>query len=338
MTSALVHVLRGKLLESIHYGHIAVVDKRGRAVATVGNEKMVTYWRSAAKPFQAMAVIMSGAADRYNLSEQELAVMTSSHSGELMHTDTVKGILEKLALEENALLCGIHPPYHQRTRKLLFRSGGEPESIHNNCSGKHAGILAICRQNNWDLHNYNDPDHPVQRLFLDIVAEVTEFPREEIHLGIDGCGVVVFALPLERMAYAYARLANPETLPAKYREAAEQVSASMEAYPQMVAGSERFNSELLEVTGNKLVAKTGAEGLFCLGVHEGIGLALKISDGNSRALPPASIEALSQLGILSKTELAKLTKYHAPEVLNAHRNRVGRLAAAFKLNWPSPVI
>ena len=338
MTSALVHVLRGRLLESIHYGHIAVVDTRGRSVAVVGNEKMVTYWRSAAKPFQAMAVIMSGSADRYNLSEQELAVMASSHSGELIHTDTVRGILEKLDLDENALLCGIHPPYHQRTRKLLYQSGGEPGRIHNNCSGKHAGILAICRQYNWDLHNYNDPDHPVQRLFLDIVAEVTDFPREQIHLGIDGCGVVVFALPLERMAYAYARLANPETLPAEYREAAKRIYVSMEDYPQMVAGSERFNSDLLGVTGNKLVAKTGAEGVFCLGVHKGIGLALKISDGNSRALPPASIEALSQLGILSKTELAKLTRYHAPEVLNAHRNRVGRLEAAFKFDWPSPVI
>jgi len=325
----LAEVYRGELVESCHYGHI-VVDQSGETRAVAGKGDQVTYWRSAAKPFQLLPVICSGAADKYGITERELAVMAASHNGEKMHVQTVQGILDKLGLDESALLCGIHPPFHRATARSLIQQGLEPSRLHNNCSGKHAGLLTICRYNDWTLDDYDRPEHPVQRLILQTISEITGIQTDKIILGVDGCGVVVFGLPLDRMAYAYARLANPATLPAYYREAAVRITTSMEKYPELVGGSGRFNTELMKVTGNKLVAKTGAEGVFCIGIHGDTGIALKIADGNRRAIPPVIIESLAQLGQLTDDELERLKPYQYPDVINNHRARVGYIKPSFK--------
>ncbi len=329
----LVNVYRGKLVESIHYGHIAVVDINGKDLACLGDRELITYWRSAAKPFQTLAVITTGAACEYSLTEPELAIMSASHNGEEEHTTVVEGILKKLNLNETVLQCGIHPPYYKPAARELCERGIKPGPIHNNCSGKHAGILAICQKMGWSIDDYNNPEHPVQQLLLNIVAEITDYPREKIYTGVDGCGVVVFGLPIRNMAYAYARLANPDLLPPQYRDAALKVINSMKNYPHLVGGTERFNTDLLQVTGNKLVAKSGAEGLFCIGVHQKIGLTLKIADGNSRAIPPVVIELLSQLGLLKPGEKQKLRKHHYPEVINNHQASVGRIEPVFELKY-----
>jgi L-asparaginase II len=333
MLEKMVNVYRGELVESIHYGHIAIVDKDGKDLAYAGDKDIITYWRSAAKPFQSMAVITTGASSQYDITDSELAVMSASHNGEEEHTTVVRGILKKLRLEEDALQCGIHPPYYKPAARNLYKQGIEPGPIHNNCSGKHAGLLAICQKMGWSLDDYNNPDHPVQQLLLSIIAEVTDYPRDKIFTGVDGCGVVVFGLPLRNMAYAYARLANPDTLPLKYREAAQRVTRSMENNPHLVGGTDRFDTDLLEITGNKLIAKSGAEGIFCTGVHGKMGLALKVADGNSRAVAPVIVEALFQLGLLSEEEKHKLKKYHYPEVINNHQAPVGRMEPVFQLNY-----
>lgn len=327
----LANVYRGELVESIHYGQIAVVDKNGKKIAEAGNSRQITYWRSAAKPFQTLPVIFSGAAEKYGITDEELAVMAASHNGEEEHVRTVQGILDKIGLDEAALLCGIHPPYHEPTARLIYQQGKEPLRLHNNCSGKHAGLLTISKYYGWSLDDYDQPGHPVQRLILKTIAEITGYPEEKILLGVDGCGVVVFGLPLEKMAYAYARLANPDSLPQAYQEAARRITSSMEKYPQMVSGTDTFNTDLMKVTGDKLVAKSGAEGIFCVGVHGQMGVALKIADGNSRAVPPVTMEALSQLGLLDDKELKQLEKYHHPEVINNHQAKVGTIEPTFKL-------
>lgn len=331
MPEVLAKVYRSNLVESIHYGDLAIVDKYGNNVTSIGNSDYITYWRSAAKPFQALPVIFSGAAEKYGLEKEELAIMGASHNGEKEHVEVVEGILNKIGLDKSALLCGIHSPYHKPTAKLLYRSGEDPSELHNNCSGKHAGLLTLCQYYGWSIEDYLKPEHPVQQLILDVISEITDYPREKIYLGIDGCGVVVFGLPIKNMSYAYARLANPETLPEKYQEAAKIITKSMEDHPFFVAGSDRFNTKLMEVSKNKLVAKMGAEGVFCIGVHGDVGITLKISDGNSRAVPPVIVEILSQLGILNEKEIEQLQKYHKPDVLNNHKDKVGYIEPVFNI-------
>lgn len=333
MPELLVNVYRNELVESAHYGQIMVVDKNGQLMAVVGDEDYVTYWRSASKPFQALPVVYSGAASKYNLTEEELAIMTASHSGEKKHIQIVQGILDKIGLDKSALLCGIHPPYHKPSALEIYRQGKEPETLHNNCSGKHAGLLTLCRYYKWSIDNYLDPEHPLQQMLLDLMADITQYPREKIRLGTDGCGVVVYGLPLKNMAYAYARLANYDSLPVDYQEAARVILKAMKDHPYIVGGSGRFNTALLEMAGDRLIAKTGAEAVFCIGVENGPGIAIKIIDGRSRAISAVAVELLSQLNVLDENEKEKMFDHHYPAVKNNHGNKVGRMEPVYELEW-----
>jgi L-asparaginase II len=331
LSEILVNVYRNNLIESIHRGDIAAVNEKGQNIFSFSNHEKITYWRSAAKPVQALPVVFSGAYEKYNLSEKELAVICSSHNGEQEHVDAVLSILDKIGLDESALLCGVHPPLHNKTARSIWRKGDEPRAVHNNCSGKHAGLLTLCKYYGWSINDYYKPEHPAQRLILETIAEVSTYSEEDIILGVDGCGVVVFGLPLIKMAYTYYCLANSDCLVPKYQEAAKLIVKSMEKYPEMIGGTDRFNTDLMKVTGNKLFAKMGAEGVFCLGIHDKLGIAVKIEDGNFRAIPPVVIEILSQLNILSKEEEEKLSKYHYPDIYNHHKKIVGRIEADFNL-------
>lgn len=333
MAKDMVNVYRGELIESIHQGDVAVVNDKGDLLAEFGNSEMITYWRSAAKPVQALPVVSSGAADKYNLTDKELAIMCASHSGEDQHVEVVRGILEKIGLKESDLNCGTHPPLNKKTAKRLCEEGKEPPLIRNNCSGKHAGMLTMCQYNGWDLEDYPEIDHPLQQYLLDVISEITKYPREKIYTGVDGCGVVVFGMPLKNMALAYARLTNPKSLPEKYREAAIRITRSMEKYPELIGGTKRFNTELLKVGNSEFFAKSGAQAVFCVGhVEKNIGLALKVKDGNSRGVKPATIEAMKQLDLLSKKQLEKLQNYHEYIIKNHHGAKVGKAVADFKLN------
>ncbi len=331
MSEYIADVYRSNLVESRHRGDVAVVDPDGKLKYFSGNPDNQTYLRSAAKPFQILPVINSGAADFFNFTKQEIAVMSASHNGEEKHIKTIREILEKIEVSEEKLNCGIHDPYFKKAAHKLYLDGNKPTDIHNNCSGKHAALLALCKFKDWDLDNYLAKEHPVQQLMLTTISEVSDIKRTDIYLGEDGCGVVVFGLPVKKMAYAFARFANPDYLPNKYKEAAQRITKSINDHPDMIAGTKRFNTDLIEVVGDKLTGKIGAEGVFCFGLYNGPGVSVKVEDGNSRALPPVVIDILKTLDYLTEEELSQLQRYVRPVVKNHHDHEVGYIKSILNL-------
>ncbi len=323
MAEILAHVYRGELAESLHRGDWVITDGQGRVVHSQGNPAKVTYWRSSAKPFQALPLVEHGAYGRFGLNQEELAVMCASHSGETHHVQAVQSILDKIGLDAGYLQCGIHPPVYRPAAEALAAQGREPTELHSNCSGKHSGMLALCQYHNWDLQTYLDPQHPLQQLTLGIIADVTAVAREEIVIGVDGCGVPVFGLPLAGMARAWAHLAAPNYHPrSQRRDALQQVADAMREYPHMVAGTERICTDLM--TGfarRKLLAKMGAEAVYCVGLpREGWGLALKVEDGNARAIPAIVLAILEEIGY-SVQGVPELDQY-VPLVVKNHRQSI----------------
>ncbi len=323
MAEILAHVYRGTLVESLHRGDWVITDGQGRVIHNQGNPTKVTYWRSSAKPFQALPVIESGAYDGFGLNPEELAVMCASHSGEVHHVRAVQSILDKIGLDASYLQCGIHPPVYRPAAEALTAAGSQPSELHSNCSGKHSGMLALCQHYGWDLQTYLDPAHPLQQLTLGVVADVTAVDRDDVIIGVDGCGVPVFGLPLTGMARAWAHLAAPNYQVSGLRRAAlAQVADAMRQYPHMVAGTERICTDLM--TGyapKRLLAKMGAEAVYCLGLPlEGWGLALKIEDGNARAIPEILLAILDQVGYPAQG-IPELEHY-IPLVVRNHRQSV----------------
>jgi len=329
----LAKVYRGELVESIHHGVVAVVDAQGRLIAQAGDPDLVTYFRSAAKPMQAVPVITSGAAARYGLSQAELAVLTSSHSGEEEHVQLVAGILDKLGLEAGELQCGTHLPVHRGSARQLLARGLEPTAFHNPCSGKHAGMLALALHQGWEPAGYYLQQHPVQQAMLSQIAVFTGLSPAEIPLGIDGCGVPVFALTIRNMALAYARFARPHSLSPQEQGACSVLARAMTSHPRVVAGEGRLATDLMLAGGTKFIAKDGAEGIFCVAIPEkGWGMAVKILDGSSRALGPVVIAALDQLGLLDKELIGMLTRHSRPIIRNNRDEEIGEIKAAFSLD------
>jgi L-asparaginase II len=329
---ALVRFTRGDLIESIHLGSIAVADAAGRLIAAVGDPERVTIMRSSAKPFQAMAVLETGAAERFQLTPPEVALLASSHSGEPRHTEAVRAILARAGLEPDALQTGLHPPLHGPTRAALERDGAPPSALHHNCSGKHCGMLCACVHQGWDLRTYVRPDHPLQRRILTLLAEIAGVPERAIHVGIDGCGVPSYGLPLLAIATAYARFVTADG-PQAHGDAAARVRTAMLAHPEMVAGEGRFDTDLMAVAEGRILAKAGAEACYGAAiVDQGIGIALKIEDGGARAVPPAVVQTLRQLGVLDEHEVDALGEHARPVVRNYRGEIVGEGCAEFPLH------
>jgi len=366
MSEVLVEVTRGPLVELIYRGDIAVVDAAGRLLYAAGDPlARRTWWRSAAKPFQAMPLVYTGAADRYGLEPADLALVCASHNGESEHTRRAEAILARIGLGPEALRCGAHEPFDRETARDLVRSGAGATPLHNNCSGKHAGMLALARHLGCDPAGYLDPGHPVQQVILENVAVVTGLPGSRIALAVDGCGVPTFGLSLYHMALAFARLAEPEaippepgaevTLPPGYRPpepeerraAAARVRAAMTAHPYLVAGRRRFDTALMEAAGGRIVSKIGAAGVWCAGIvpeaarevpalreaRGGVGIALKIEDQTLDGGPreTAATAVLAELGILGEGELQQLHYYHRWPVRNVAGIPVGEQRAVFRL-------
>lgn len=332
-SAILAEATRGGLTESVHRGIIAVVDSSGRKIAGAGNTAEVTFVRSGAKPLQALTVLETGAAERFGFSSEELALLMASHSGEDMHVRIGAQLLQKIGLEQKYLQCGVHTPLHKETANRLKAAGEEPGVLHCVCSGKHAGMLAVAKHLGYSLEDYYLPEHPVQLLMLETIAGMAGLPAEEIHRGSDGCGVPVFGLPVEKMAYMYARWADPSGLAEARRQAAYTLQEAMTAHPVVIAGTDRFTTDLLIAAERKLLAKDGNDGIFCVGVPaKGWGIVLKIEDGSSRAVGPVILEALRQLELLSEDEYARLRRYARPEIYNYRREKAGELRPAFTLS------
>jgi L-asparaginase II len=328
----LAEVTRSGLTECVHFGHVVVADPDGRILHAVGDPQFRTYMRSAAKPIQAMAVVRSGAADAFALTDTELAVICSSHYGEPFHVQAVQGILSKIGLSFGDLRCGratsLNPAYALR----LARQGADPAPQYNDCSGKHAGMLAACVHHGWSLNDYLDPDHPLQRENRRNMAAVCGLTDEEIGIGVDGCSAPVFALPLAAMARAYARLAVPATMPAGLGVTVPRIWRAMTTHPEMIAGTGGFCTELMRHTGGRLLGKLGAEGIYCIAVRpHGVAIALKIADGNSRAIPPVALQALAELDVLTPAEKDSLASFAIPQNVNDVGTVVGTVRPAYRL-------
>lgn len=328
----LINVTRGSLTECIHRGHVAVVNAAGQLLYSAGNPHYRTYARSTAKLLQVLPLFETGAAQHYRFTPAEIAVMCASHNGEPEHTEAVQSILSKLHLDQDALLCGIHEPYHRPTRRHMLAAKEAATTLHNNCSGKHAAMLALARYNNHALTAYNEPDHPVQQMIIETIAAMAQVKKDQIGIGIDGCGVPVFALHLNELALAYARLGVSDMHATERATACQQIIAALAQHPFLIAGSDRFDTRLIEITAGRIIGKMGAEGVFAVTIPSlGIGIALKIEDGSERALYPAVVETLKQLSVLNEAELAQLSSFHTPPILNRNGVKVGAIEPAFTL-------
>jgi L-asparaginase II len=319
-----VYVTRGAYTESVHHVAACIADERGHVVHALGDIDEPVFLRSAAKPLIAADVVASGAAARFGFDARELAVMAASHNGEAFHVATVASILAKIGLDPSALQCGAHAPSYQPAAVALAASGALPTALHNNCSGKHAGILAACVHLGLDPSTYLALEHPVQQRILAFCARVLGEPVARMPVAVDGCGIPAFATPLRRAARGFARMATLASLDDADAAALETVRDAMVAEPAYVGGSERFDSALLAATGGRIVAKSGAEGVHADALRrEGLGLVLKVVDGARRAAAPAAMALLAGAGAMEPPEAVVLERFAHAEVRNVAGRIVG---------------
>lgn len=338
----LYELTRGEIVESLHYGALAVCDAQGELIAWHGDPETITYLRSSAKPFQALPFIEEGGKEYFDLTLKEIALMCASHSGTDEHVETAHSIQSKTGLSEIDLACGCHPITHAPTIKAMHQRGEAPTPNRHNCSGKHSGMLAYARMRGLPTREYIDPLHPIQQRILAVFAEMCALEIEEVEVGIDGCSAPNFAVPLRNAARGFARLCQPEGLPEKRRDACLTITQAMLAHPEMVGGPDSFDTALMKVARGKLICKGGAEGYQAAGILPGalgtgspaLGIAIKIADGDlkGRARPAVTLEVLRQLGALPPESFAELARFGPQSKLYNWRNfQVGEAHPAFTL-------
>ncbi|HJU88360.1 MAG TPA: asparaginase [Gemmatimonadaceae bacterium] len=316
-----VAVRRGPIVESVHRVHAAVVDASGTLRAAARQSDRVTSWRSCAKPFQVMPLLQSGHFDSLGWGTDELALACASHGGEPEHVSLARAMLERLDLEEGDLACGPHDPLSRRGARALQQNGDRPTRLHNNCSGKHAAMLALAKGRGSPVRGYEAAMHPVQQCILENIARWSGTPSSSISLMVDGCGVVAFGLSLEPMARAFARWGEAAE---RGEEPSARIVAAMRERPFLVGGTDRFDTVLIEETQGAVVTKVGAEGMHCGVVpHEGIGFSLKVEDGAQRAQHAAVIRLLQHLGVLGDPVPPRLEAFLNAPVLNTRGEHVG---------------
>ena len=341
----LVEVRRGDLVEAVHRGHLAVVDGDGNLVCRLGDPNVATYTRSAAKPFQAIPFLLSGAAERFGFIEQEVALACASHNGEPIHTETAARMLSKAGFEEKDLRCGAHTPFHDETARAMLREGENPTQLHNNCSGKHASMLAFTRQIGAPADNYHKLENPIQQRILEAIEQFSGVSREEILIGIDGCSLPNFALPLAAIARMSARLVSPPAdFDTETRVACRRVVAAMMTHPQIISGTgdDTLDTFVMESAAGRIVSKVGAEGVYTASVlpnpqwKRGLGIALKIENGEDRrSRPIAALEILRQLGVFDAETAESLNSVIRPPLKNRRQIIVGEVAPVFELKIES---
>ena len=305
----LVETTRGGTTECVHYGSVAVVDSAGRLVAATGDPESLNFTRSALKPLQALPFIEDGGMSHYGFTSHELALMCSSHSGEAMHVGIVQRILMRAGVDQAALQCGCHPPGYYAATETPAPPATAWSSLHHNCSGKHAGFLAYCRMHEQPTASYLEVGHPLQQRIRSVVARFADGDR--IAQGIDGCSAPNFAIPLLRLAELYARIASD---PAPELRA---LFFAMTQHPDLVSGTRRADLALMQTGAGDWVSKAGADGMQAIGIRsKGLGVAVRIADGNPRALHAATVEVLQQLGLLADPSGTPLAVYDCPPIRN----------------------
>ena len=321
---------RASVVENVHAASVAVADPKGRLIAWFGDPERVTWLRSANKSFQALATIETGAADRFGLTQAEVALIASSHNGEDGHVEGVLSILGKIGLDPSALQCGTHPPLDQAT---AFRVGADYNRLHSNCSGKHSGMLTLARHLGVEPAEYLSRSSRSQRLILKTLAEVMGLRPAEVKVGIDGCGAPTFAVPLRVAAMAYARLATGEEL-GRHREGLLRLRDAAMAHPWVIGGTGRFDTELMRAFP-WLVTKSGAEAFQGVGVlSRSIGIGAKIEDGLEAVLGLVVFEAMKQLRLVTEGDRARIQATNAPtdlRVYNWNRDVAGQCKVVLRL-------
>lgn len=326
----LARVFRGETVESIHRGHLLIVDGTGREIERRGDPETLAFIRSSAKAFQVMPFVASGGADHFGYTEAEIALACASHSGERMHTELAAAMLAKAGLSESALRCGTHTPFSEKRAEEMIAAGEKPTQLHNNCSGKHSAMLAFARFIGADIATYDEFGNPVQKAILEIVEMFTGTPKAEIPIAVDGCAAPNYALSVAAMARAALRLVNPpDHFSEEIKTASSRISRAMMNHPQLVGGSGRLDTILMEAAPGRLVSKIGAEGVWLAAVPpcetwpDGLGIAMKIEDGDDRrARAAVSVEILRRLRLIGPDGLAGLSPL---PVTNRRGDVVGRV-------------
>jgi L-asparaginase II len=341
----LYELTRGRVVESVHYGAVAVADAAGNLWAWAGDPHGQAFLRSTAKPFQALPFVEAGGHTHFEFAPPEIALLCASHTGTDDHARAVAGMQARIGLGEDALQCGVHPPYDAATADRLKAAGQEPSPNRHNCSGKHTGMLAHAAFLGADPASYLELDHPVQRAILAAFAEMCALAPEQVEVGIDGCSAPNFCVPFLNAARALARLAAPDGLSAARAAACRTITAAMLAHPEMVSGPGTFDTDLMQAAGGRILAKGGAEGYQGACLMPGalgpdsaaLGIAIKIADGDRRAWarPGVTLAALAELGALAPDELGALSAYGPRrEVTNWRGLVVGEARPCFNLERP----
>ena len=347
----LFEVTRGNIIESVHYGSIAMVDTSGKLISSYGDPQTVAFLRSSAKPFQVLPFVERGGVEFFGFTPRELSVSCASHEGSDLHVQTVEGIQKKIGVGEGHLQCGVHLPGDVDAFKTLILNSEQPTPNRNNCSGKHTAMLAHAKMRRFPLETYLDIDHPIQQDILASFAEMCLLPIKEIELGTDGCSAPNFAVPLYHAALAMARLCDPRELSGQRAGACRKITSAMTAHPEMVSGYGEFDEQLMKVGEGQIICKRGAEGYQLLGLlpgvlspdSPGIGIALKVADGDAsrmsldlvhspRVRPAVALEILRQLGALSSKQEQALASFGPVRPVKNHRGIVtGQSHPVFEL-------
>ncbi len=350
--AAAVVTYRGAAVENTHAAHIAVVDARGRLLLSSGDPERVTLPRSAAKPAQALAILESGALQRFALQDADLALMCASHSSEDRHIERARSMLARVGAAESELECGGHPPISEAVAREWVRRGFTPTAVCSNCSGKHVGMLAAARALGLPAQGYHLPGHALQGRVRATFADLCGLPQDAVQWAVDGCNLPTPACALRGLATLFARLAEAAGQAALPRELAPQgaglarIYRAMTQHPELVAGEGRFCTQLMQAFGGALVGKTGADGCYGLGVRasaqtqalgaEGaLGIAVKVEDGNVAVLSMVVCELLERLQLGSADQRARLAAFHRPPMLNTRGEVTGHAEFAFELRPPA---
>jgi L-asparaginase II len=321
----LVEAHRGGIVESFHRGVVCIVDALGNVLFEKGNIQQVCYPRSAMKLLQVIPLLMDKGAAAFNFTLEEIAVMCGSHNGEAEHQRVVKSILDKCGLDESYLSCGAQYPTAKREANALIQNGSKSKAIHNNCSGKHAGMLALSVINGWDLSTYLEPSHPLQQLILKVCSEFYEYPTNKMVCALDGCSAPIYSVPVYNQALAYKNLVTGPVYK-NYKIACDTIVKAVSQYPFMVAGSGRYCTDMMQITAPKIIGKTGAEGVFCMTFTEKYwGICIKIDDGKMQPQYNVAQAIIEASGLFSSEELAPIHHYLCEPLHNFNKLKTGEL-------------
>jgi L-asparaginase II len=328
----LLNLIRGNIIESQHFGSIAVVDSTGKILYSYGDPYAVAFLRSSAKPFQALPFVEQGGVEHFGFTESELAISCASHEAGQLHLDLIHSLQVKVGIQEQNLQCGPHLPSDAKKLREVIKQDIKPTPNFNNCSGKHTMMLAFAKMRGLSLNDYLDMEHPIQVDILNTISEMCMIDKNKIELGLDGCSAINFAMPLYHAAFGMARFIDPFELNESRANACKKITSAMLAHPEMISNFGEFDCELMKTGEGKVITKSGAEGFQIVGVQagvlqeRGVGIAFKVVDGDksgitdeltsiSRVRPAVTLEILRQLNVLNESELKSLSNFGPEKVL-----------------------